>query len=167
MNGTTTRRLAAAAVVTGLLLAGSAALAGQGFRPGREREPGKNLRAALATLELTAGQKEQVTRHFEAERTRRAALREEGRAAREALRTAADATRPDPAAVGAAFLRLDAHRKAAKVERGAARERFEAILTAEQRAKLEGWRDAHRQMRRGPFRHGGRADGRPGPPPVD
>ena len=168
MNGTTTRRLTSTAVALGLLLAGSAALAGQGFRGGREGAPGRGLRAALATLDLTEAQKAEVKQHFEAERAKRETLRQEGRAAREALRAAAQAANPDPAGVGAAFLRVDAHQKAVKADREAARERFEAILTPEQRAKLDGWRDAHRQMRRdrpGRGGRGGRGRGRPGPPP--
>ncbi len=45
----TTRRLATTAVALSLLLAGSAALAGQGFRGGREGAPGRGLRATLAS----------------------------------------------------------------------------------------------------------------------
>lgn len=167
MNAATTRRLTITAGALAILLGGSVALAGQGYRPGRERGPGKGLRAALATLDLTDAQKEQLQKLFEAERARRATAREEGRAAREALREAAGAARPDPAGVGTAYLRLESHHEAMRVERAAARERFEAVLTAEQKAKLEGWKEARREMRGGPFRHGGRGQGRPGPPSFD
>jgi len=166
MRGRTTGRLAAGAVAASLLLAGSAALAaGQGFRGGREGAPGRGLRAALATLDLTAEQKVKVEELFEAEKARLEALRNDGRAAREALRTAAEASNPDPAAVGSAFLKLRAHREAVKAEREASRGKLEALLTAEQRARLQGWRDAHRQMRLGPGGRGERGLGRPGPRP--
>ena len=39
-----------------------------------------------------------------------------------------------------------------------------AILTPEQKGRLEGWLEAHRRMRRGPGAGMGR-QGRPGPPP--
>jgi Spy/CpxP family protein refolding chaperone len=165
MTRSTTKRLTTGAVALSLLLGGSAALAGQGFRGGREGAPGRGLRAALATLDLTEDQKTKVKALLESERPRYEALRQEGRAAREALRTAAGAAAPDPAAVGTAFLGVQAHRKAVRAERESSRQKLEALLTAEQRAKLEGWRDAHRQMRRGGAGVRDRGLGRPGPPP--
>lgn len=157
MKRTTTGRLTIAAVSLGLLLAGSAALAGQGSRQGREGAPGGGLRAALATLDLTDEQKTGLRELFAAERSRLEPLRQEGRALREALRSSAEAPDADPSAVGAAFLRVQAHRKTMRLEREASKEKLEAILTPEQRAKLDGWRAAHRQMRReGPGRRGPR-----------
>jgi Spy/CpxP family protein refolding chaperone len=163
MNRTTTRRLTTAAVGLGLLLAGSAALA-QGYRGGREGAPGRGLRAALATLDLSDDQKTKVRALFESEKPKYEALRQEGRAARQALRAAADAEKADPTAVGTAFLRLEATRKTLKAERTASRQRLEALLTAEQKAKLEGWVSAHRQMRGGKGGPGGPPNRRPGPP---
>ncbi len=165
MTRSTKKGLTTGAVALSLLLGGSAALAGQGFRGGREGAPGRGLRAALATLELTDDQKAKVKDLLESERTRYEALRQEGRAKREALRTAGGAAAPDPAAVGTAFLGVQAHRKAVRAERETSRQKLEALLTAEQRAKLEGWRDAHRQMRRGAAGPRDRGFGRPGPPP--
>ena len=46
MTRSTTKRLTTGAVALSLLLGGSAALAGQGFRGGREGAPGRGLRAA-------------------------------------------------------------------------------------------------------------------------
>lgn len=152
----TTRRLAITAVALSLLLAGSAAFAGQG-RGGREGAPGRGIRAALAGLDLTDAQEAKVKELLEGERPKYEALRQEGRASREALRTAAKSETPDPAAVGAAFLRVDAHRKTLRAEKKSSRQKIEALLTAEQRAKLEGWTSAHRQMRQaasGPRRRG-------------
>lgn len=165
MTRSTKKRLTTGAVALSLLLGGSAALAGQGFRGGREGAPGRGLRAALATLDLTDDQKTKVKELLESERPRYEALRQEGRAKREALRTAAGAAAPDPAAVGTAFLGVQAHRKAVRAERDSSRQKLEALLTAEQRAKLEGWRDAHRQMRHGAAGPRDRGLGRPGPPP--
>jgi Spy/CpxP family protein refolding chaperone len=163
----TTRRLTTATVALGLLFAASAALAGQGFRQGRENAPGRGLRAALATLDLTSEQNEKLKELFAADRKRLEPLRQEGRALREALRTSAEAPNADPAAVGTAFLKVRAHRAAMREGREASREKLEAILTPEQRARLEGWRDAHRQMRRGALATGGRGHGRPAPPPPN
>ena len=160
---TTTRRLATGAIALSLLLAGSAADAGQGFRGGREGAPGRGIRAALASLDLTDDQKAKVKGLLEGERPKFEALRQEGRAAREALRTATKAATPDPAAVGAAFLRVDAHRSAMRAERNVSRQKLEALLTTEQRAKLEGWTSAQRQMRRAGAGAGPRA-GRTGAP---
>jgi Spy/CpxP family protein refolding chaperone len=160
---TTTRRLATGAMALSLLLAGSAADAGQGFRGGREGAPGRGIRAALASLDLTDDQKEKLKELRESERPKYEALRLEGRTAREALRTTAASGTPDPATVGAAYLRVDAHRKAMRAERESTRQKLEALLTAEQRAKLEGWMTAHRQMRRAAAGAGPRA-GRTGAP---
>ena len=143
----TTRTLATTAVALGLFLAGSAALAGQGFRGGREAAPGRGLRATLAALDLTDAQKASVKDLLDVERPKYEALRQEGRAAREALRTAAKSETPDPAAVGTAFLRVDAHRKALRAERESSRQKLEALLTPEQRAKLEGIREGRRNLR--------------------
>lgn len=163
MTRTTTRRLTTATVALGLLLAGSSAL-GQGYRGGREGAPGRGIRAALATLDLTDAQKEKVRALFETEKPKYENLRHEGRVAREALRAAASAEKPDPAAVGAAFLRVDANRKTAKAERAGSKEKLEALLTPEQRAKLEGWMAAHRQARRAGGPPNG--EGRKQRPPV-
>ncbi len=143
----TTRTLATTAVALGLFLAGSAALAGQGFRGGREGAPGRGLRATLAALDLTDAQKARVKELLDVERPKYEALRQEGRAAREALRTAAKSETPDPAAIGNAFLRVDAHRKALRAERESSRQKLEALLTPEQRAKLEGIREGRRSLR--------------------
>ena len=163
MTAATTRRLTTATVALGLLLAGSAAFA-QGFRGGREGGSGRGIRAALATLDLTDDQKAKVRTLFETEKPKYEALRQEGRAARQALRAAADAEKADPLAVGAAYLRVDANRKTARAERTGTRQKLDALLTAEQKAKLDGWIAAHRQGRRGAFGPPASAGARPGPP---
>lgn len=152
----TTRGLATGAIALSLLIAGSVAFAGQGFRGGREGAPGRGIRAALASLDLTDAQKVKVKELLEAEKPKYEALREEGRTAREALRTAAKAATPDPAAVGAAFLRVDAHRDAMRAERESSRKQLAGLLTPEQRARLEGFREGRRDLRRGAFGPGSR-----------
>lgn len=157
----TTRRLATATVALSLLLAGSAALAGQG-RGGREGGPGRNIRAMMARLDLTDAQEAKVKELLESEKPKYVALREEGRTAREALRTATKAATPDPTTVGTAFLRVDANRMTLRAERKSTRQKLEALLTPEQRAKLEGFREGRRSFRGaglGPGRHPGRAGG--------
>ena len=148
MTATTTRRHSIAALALGLLLAGGAPLAAQGFHGGRADVPGRGIRAALEALDLTADQKVKVQQLFDDEKPKLEALRQEGRTARQALRSSSEAAPPDPATVGTAFLRLQAHRKAVRAEREATREKLEAILTPEQRAMLDGWREAHRQAGR-------------------
>ncbi len=157
MTRTTTRRLTTAAVGLGLLLAGSAALAGQG-RGGREGAPGRGIRATLDRLDLTDAQEAKVKELLDSERPRYEALRQEGRTAREALRTAAKSGTPEPTAVGNAFLRVDAHRKTMRAERESSRKRIEALLTPEQRAKLEGIREGRRSVRGAGFGPGPRAE---------
>lgn len=162
----TTRRLATTAMTLSLLLAGSATLAAQEFRGGRERAPGRGVRAALAALDLTDAQKVKVRELLKGEKPRFEALREEGRAAREALRAASRAESPDPAAVGSAFLRVQAHRKTVRAEMESSRQKIEALLTPEQRAKLEGLREGRRAARGAAFGrppHGERVRG-PRPP---
>jgi len=165
MTRTTTRRLTTAAVGLGLLLAGSSALAGQGFRGGREGAPGRNIRAILATLDLTDAQESKVKELLESEKPKYEALREEGRTAREALRAATKSATPDPTTVGAAFLRVDAHRKTLRAERESSRQKLEALLTPEQRAKLEGIREGRRSVRGAGFGPGPRAGRAGGPRP--
>ena len=75
------------------------------------------------------------------------AFRAQAKANREALKAAASAPNPDPAAVGAAFLKVKANGQAAKAKMKAVRTEIDAVLTPEQRAKLDGWIAAHRQQR--------------------
>src|SRR5664279_5683212 len=69
------------------------------------------------------------------------------KATRDALKAVASAATPDPAAVGAAFLKVRADGQAAAAKMKAVRTEIDAVLTPEQRAKLDGWIAAHRQQR--------------------
>ena len=92
----------------------------------------------LHIVDLTDVQKADVKALLEAARPKLEALHVTLRADREALRAAVTATPPDPCLVGAAFLKVEADVKAIGEELKTLRTAIEALLTAEQKAKLEG-----------------------------
>ncbi len=141
-----------------LALASGVALAGN---PGGRGHLGRGVRAAMATLDLSDAQKEKVKAIFTSHREQFQAFLTEAKANREALKAAASADNPDPAAVGAAFLKVRADGKAMKARRESVHAEINGILTPEQRARLEGWIAAHRQGRRAAMRAFG------GPPPLN
>ncbi len=153
-NSTRHKLFGGAALILAGALAASAALAQAG--PGGPGRPGKfahAIRAAMATLDLTDAQKEQVKAIFASHKEDGMAFREQAKADREALKVAASAAKPDPATVGAAFLKVRADGEAVKAKMKAVHAEINAVLTPEQRAKLDGWIAAHRQQR-GNFRGG-------------
>jgi Spy/CpxP family protein refolding chaperone len=137
----------AASMILAGALAGSAALAQPA--PGGQNRLAQGIRAAMATLDLSDAQKEKIKAIFASHKDEGAALREQAKADREALKAAASAAKPDPAVVGAAFLKVRADGETAKAKMKAVRAEIDAVLTPEQRAKLDGWIAAHRQMRGG------------------
>jgi Spy/CpxP family protein refolding chaperone len=134
---------AAALILAGALSAG-AAIAQPAPGAGRF---GRGIRAAMATLDLTDAQKTQVQAIFASQKTDTAAFRAQVQADRAALKAAASAANPDPAAVGAAFLKVQADRQAAVAKMTAVKAQINAVLTPAQQAKLEGWIAAHQQQR--------------------
>ena len=92
----------------------------------------------LRVVGLTDVQKADVKALLEAEKPKMDALHAALKTDREALRAAVTAATPDPCAVGAAFLKVEADLKAIGEEAKALRTAIEALLTAEQKAKLEG-----------------------------
>ena len=132
---------AAALLLAGALVAGTALAQ---HHPGRFA---RGVRAAMATLDLTDAQKNQVKAIFASHRSDGMALREQAKANRQALKAAASAQDPEPAAVGAAFLKVRADGQAVAGKLKAVRAEIDAVLTPEQRAKLDGWIAAHRQQR--------------------
>ena len=143
----------AALVLAGALTAGAAlAQAGPGG-PGGHGKLAHAIRTAMSTLDLTDAQKEQVKAIFASHKEDGKALREQAKADHESLRAAASAAKPDPATVGAAFLKVRADGEAVKAKMKAVHAEINAVLTPEQRAKLDGWMAAHRQQR-GNFRGG-------------
>ena len=145
--------LLAGALATGAVLAQPA--------PGGPGRFARGIRAAMATLDLTDAQKEKVKAIFASHRDEGQAFRDQARANRTALKAAASAPNPDPAEVGAAFLKVRADGQAAKAKMQAVKAEIDAVLTPEQRAKLEGWIAAHRQQRRA------MRGGFGGPPPAN
>ena len=132
-----------------LTLASGAALAGS---PGGRGHFGRGIRAAMATLDLTDAQREKVRAVFTSRKEQFQAFRAGAKANREALKAAASADSPDPAAVGAAFLKVRADGKAMKAQLESVHAEINRILTQEQKAKLDGWIAAHRQQRRAAMR---------------
>ncbi len=141
---------AAALLVAGTLVAGTAIAQAQPA-PGRFA---RGIRAAMAILDLTDAQKDQVKAIFASHKDEAMAFHAQAKADRAALKAAASAVKPDPATVGAAFLKVRADAEAAKAKMNAVKTEIDAVLTPEQRAKLDGWIAAHRQQRRG-MRGGG------------
>ena len=101
----------------------------------------------MATLDLTDAQKDKVKAIFVSHKDEGKTFHEQAKADREALKAAASAAKPDPAAVGAAFLKVRADGQAAAAKMKAVRTEIDVVLTPEQRAKLDGWIAAHRQQR--------------------
>ena len=144
MKRITTRKmmLGFVAATAALLLATAAyaqlapaPMAGPGGGPGRQIV--RALRTALATLDLTDGQRAKIKAIFEAKKAGFETLRTEMRADAKALHEAANAATPDPATVGAAFLKLKENRADAKDQFDALMVDVKAVLTADQRTRLE------------------------------
>lgn len=132
---------AAALLMAGALAAGTA-LAQPA--PGRFA---RGVRAAMATLDLSDAQKEKVKAIFASHKDQAVAFRTQAKANREALRATASAADPDPATVGAAFLKVRADAKALKAQLEGVHAEINGVLTPEQKARLDGWIAAHRQQR--------------------
>ena len=132
---------AAALLVAGALAAGTA------FAQPAPGRFARGIRAAMATLDLTDDQKDSVKAIFASHKDEAVAFHAQAKADREALKAAASAANPDPAVVGAAFLKLRADGQTAAAKMKAVRTEIDAVLTPEQRAKLDGWIAAHRQQR--------------------
>ena len=144
------------ATALALALANGVALA-QG--PGGRGHFGRGIRAAMATLDLSDAQKEKVKTIFASHKDQFQSFRTQAKANREALRAASSADNPDPAVVGAAFLKVRADGKAMKAQRESVHAEINGVLTPGQKAKFDGWIAAHKQQRRAAMRGFG------GPPP--
>lgn len=152
------RQLAPAAA---LLFALGATVASAQDDHGRHGKMGGGLGMmhGLSRLDLTDSQKAEVQRIMDARKATFESLRERARADWEALDAAADAQSPNPATVGAAYLKLRASREAMQAERKALMDQIRSILTPEQRDKLDAMKQE--RMRRFEERRGERdGDGR-------
>lgn len=105
------------------------------------------IRAAMATLDLSDEQKDEIKAIFASHKDDGTAFHAQVKADRDALKAAASAEKPDAVLVGTAFLKVRADRQAAAAKMKAVRAEIDAVLTPEQRAKLDGWIAAHKQQR--------------------
>ena len=131
----------AALLLAGALAAGTALAQ---HAPGRFA---RGIRAAMAALELSDAQREKVKVIFASHKNEGMAFHAQAKANRDALKTAASAANPDAVLVGTAFLKVRADGQAAAAKMKAVRTEIDAVLTPEQRAKLDGWIAAHKQQR--------------------
>jgi len=125
--------------------AGMGPMGGPGARGGQVV---RALRTALGTLELTDDQKSRIQVIFESKKEGFQALRTQMRADAKALHDAANAAAPDPATVGAAFLKLKDDRAGAKDQFDALMADVKAVLTADQRTRLDASLATLKQLRR-------------------
>jgi len=129
-----------------LLLAG-ALTAGTALAQPAPGRFARGIRAAMATLDLSQDQKDKIKAIFTSHKDEGMAFHAQAKADREALKAAASAADPDAVLVGTAFLKVRADGQAAAARMKAVRTEIDAVLTPEQRAKLDGWIAAHRQQR--------------------
>ena len=155
MNGNFTRRRAALlALALSVGLGGAAATARQPL-PG-ELGAGhgpflRALRGGLATVGLTEDQKSKIRTILESQRDAAQTLRQKMRTDAAALHAFAGAPDPDPAAVGAAYLKVRANRQQARQMAEEALGEIKSVLAPDQQAKLGGYLSALRQLRRHRF----------------
>ncbi len=142
----------ALAVGLGAALAASAQPFGPGGPGGHGGQAGPFLRAlrgGLATLDLTDDQKAKIRTILESKKDAGQALALTVRTDAKALHDLAAAPNPDPAAVGAAFLKVKADRDAVKNAMEGLLDEIKTVLTPDQQTKLDGYLAALKQMRRG------------------
>ena len=140
----------AAALAAGPLLADGP---GGGGGMGGGHRGGRALRRALASLDLTQAQKDGIKAAVQGERDAMQALRAQMKDDARQLHAIADTQGADAASVGRAFLKVKSDRDALKAERQKIRGKIEAVLTPDQKTKLEGYlsalKDAHPRRGRG------------------
>lgn len=118
------------------------------------------MQAAIAKLDLTGEQQTKVKAISDQETAKIAALREQIRPAHDALDAAAQAEKPDPAAVGNAYLKVRAAEQAVQVESAKFHDAVANVLTKEQKAQFEEYLSSARENRP---RWGGTRGGPPRP----
>ena len=106
--------------------------------PAAPKGPLAGYLRCLGIVGLTDDQKADVKELLDAAKPEMETLLATLRTDRAALRTAVAAATPDPCAVGAAVLEVEADMKAIREATKELRTAIEALLTPEQKAKLEG-----------------------------
>jgi Spy/CpxP family protein refolding chaperone len=147
------------APVAALLFTLGVALASAQDGPHRHGKMGMFGMRALSRLDLSESQKADVQRIMESKKATFQSLRDQMRADWQALDTAAGTRSPNTSEVGAAFLKLRADREAMRAERQATMEQIRAILTPEQKDKLDTMKRERQERfegRRGMREHFGR-----------
>jgi Spy/CpxP family protein refolding chaperone len=105
-------------------------------------------RAALAKLNLSQDQKDQIKARVETEKPVLEVLAQQRKDDAEALHAVAAATPPDPATVGAAFLKVRADGLSLRAEVKKLHDSIVALLTPEQKAAFEAYLDAFKSRLR-------------------
>ena len=134
----------------GVTVASAGDFAGRGHRGMRG-----GMMKGLSQLDLSESQKADIKRIMESRHAELKSLHERFQADRDALRAAAQASSPDPAAVGAAYLRVQANGETMRAERMKTMEEVRAILTNEQREKFDAMKE-NMKSRRGDKRGRGK-----------
>ena len=94
---------------------------------------------------LTDAQKNNVHQILDARKATFESLHQQARANWDALQTVSESSSPDPAAVGAAFLKLKASRHALQTERESVMQQIRPILTTDQKNQLDTMKQEHQQ----------------------
>ena len=129
--------LAPAAAALAVALVAAPLLAAEA-PPAAPKGPLAGYLRCLGIVGLTDVQKADVKELLEAAKPEMETLLATLRTDRAALRTAVAAATPDPCAVGTALLKVEADLKAIREATAELRAAIEALLTPEQKAKLEG-----------------------------
>ena len=149
-------------VVAGILFSAGVALPGwtqpAGPPLGRGGHGGDPMQMAIARLNLAGEQQTKVQAVSDQETAKIAALREQIRPAHDALDAAAQAEKPDPAAVGKAYLNARAAEQAVQTESAKFHDAVAALLTPEQKTQFEAYLSSARENR---MRWGGQRGGPP------
>jgi Spy/CpxP family protein refolding chaperone len=104
---------------------------------------GFGILRGLSKLNLTDSQKNDVRQILDSRKATFQSLHQQATTNRDALRTVSGSQTPDPSAVGAAYLKLQASRQALRAERESAMQQIRSILTTDQQNQL----DAMKQQR--------------------
>jgi periplasmic protein CpxP/Spy len=137
------------APVAAVLFTLGVALASAQDGPHRQGKMGAFGMHALSRLDLSEAQKADVQRIMDSKKATFQSLREQMRADWQALDAAADAQSPSTSEVGAAFLKVRSDRQAMRAEHQATMEQIRAILTPEQKDKLDTMRQKRQERLQG------------------
>ena len=112
---------------------------------GHHKMGGFGMMKGLSRLNLTDAQKNNVHQILDARKATFESLHQQARANWDALQTVSESSSPDPAAVGAAFLKLKASRHALQTERESVMQQIRPILTTDQKNQLDTMKQEHQQ----------------------